>query len=202
MTSALIAVSLLFPQVFPHHDAVNLKYKNFLVRQVRFLWGLDEEVSTFAAQIRQESNWNPNARSPYATGLTQFTPNTANWISGVYPELADGFFTGPDRRLDWKWSIRAMVRYDRLLYTKLAKMRQSIMQRSPAHAAWRTQLWTLTLRAYNGGIGWLQKELRGCETMDFACCDRYRRKSACRENIGYPQKILTKWKPMYEAWDR
>lgn len=198
MTSALIALSLLIPQAFSHHDAVNLKYKNFLVRQVRFLWGFDENVSTFAAQIRQESNWNPNARSPYATGLTQFTPSTAAWISGAYPELADGFFTGPDRRLDWKWSIRAMVRYDRLLYTKLSKQRPPIVELFPA----KGNLWTLTLRAYNGGIGWIQKELHGCETMDFACCDRFRRKSACRENLGYPKAILTKWKPMYEAWDR
>lgn len=190
MTAAILAMSLLVSQLSPHNYPVNVKQKKFLIREVRFLWGVDQEVSTFAAQIRQESNWNPNARSPYATGLTQFTPDTANWISRIYPELADSFFAGEDRRLDWKWSIRAMVRYDRYLYTKLSQFTQ------------RSNIWTLTLRSYNGGLGWIKKELRGCKTMDFACCRRYRKKSACRENIGYPKAILKKWKPLYQAWDR
>lgn len=194
MTAALIAVSLFVAQLPPQYDAVNLKYKRFLIREVRFLWGMDEEVSTFAAQIRQESNWNPNARSPYAAGLTQFTPGTSKWISAKYPELSEGFFSGPDKRLDWKWSIRAMVRYDHYLYIKLGESRR--------HIARQSDLWNLTLRAYNGGLGWIQKELRSCRTMDFRCCRRYRRKSACRENIGYPKAILDRWKPMYRGWDR
>jgi len=197
MIAAIVTASFLVAQLSPHHHPVNVKFKTFLIREVRFLWGLDEDISTFAAQIRQESNWNPDARSPYAAGLTQFTPNSARWISTVYPELSDGFFAGPDRRLDWKWSIRAMVRYDRYLYVKLAKT-----VRPAGDSAALTRLWTLTLRSYNGGLGWIQKENRNCKTMDFACCRRYRRKSACRENIGYPKAILERWKPVYEAWDR
>ena len=190
MSAAFLAMSLLVSQFSPHDQTVNTKYKKFLIREVRFLWGLEEAVSTFAAQIRQESNWNPNARSPYAAGLTQFTPDTAKWMRTLYPELAGGFFDERDVRLDWKWSIRAMVRYDRYLYVKLTQFAQI------------SNLWTLTLRSYNGGIGWVKKELRNCKTMDFACCRRYRRKSACRENIGYPKAILEKWKPLYRAWDR
>lgn len=190
MTAAIVTASLLVLQLSPHHYPVNIKYKKFLIREVHFLWGMDENVSTFAAQIRQESDWNPDARSPHAAGLTQFTPNSARWISTVYPELSDGFFAGPDRRLDWKWSIRAMVRYDRYLYTKLTRFTQD------------SNLWTLTLRSYNGGLGWIKKEHRNCKTMDFACCRRYRRRSACRENIAYSKAVLERWKVLYEAWDR
>ncbi|GMT42518.1 MAG: lysozyme [bacterium] len=193
MKSALIFLSVFATHSMQPHDAASLKYKKFLIRQVRFYWGMEQEVSTFAAQIKQESNWNPSARSPYATGLTQFTPKTAGWILKAYPNLQRGVERGSDVRLDWKWAIRAMVQYDFHLYSRLAN-------REIAGAS-RSYIWILTLRAYNGGIGWIYRELASCQNLDFDCCSRFRSKKACKENLEYPKKIITRWKPIYAGWD-
>jgi len=192
ITTILLTLSL--TQALAPIDSVPKKYKRFLVRQVRFVWGMDEKPSTFAAQIRQESNWNKNANSPYAAGLTQFTPSTAKWISKLYPSLKNESPNQPkkltDMRYDWKWSIKAMVRYDHLLYSKLT-----------ARTLNDKTNWRLTLRAYNGGLGWIYKELAKCKVLNFDCCLRFRARVHCKENISYPAKILTKWKPKYEAWN-
>ncbi len=64
------------------------QHRRDLTRNARMIWGLDAPVSTFAAQIHQESAWRPDARSPYAHGLAQFTPATADWIGDLDPALA------------------------------------------------------------------------------------------------------------------
>lgn len=123
------------------------KYRPFLTREVRFVWSIDEPVSTFAAQIRQESGFDETARSSHAGGLAQFTPATAEWIGRAYPELAGGDM------FNWKWAIRALVRYDQHLHDRLPD---------------DGRRWELTLRAYNGGLGWIQKEMRACNAEDAA----------------------------------
>ncbi len=175
LTALTLAVSLM------GNASPATKYRPFLTREVRFVWGYNEPVSTFAAQIRQESGFNELARSPHAGGLAQFTPATAGWIGGAYPELAGG------DTLNWKWAIRALVRYDRHLYERL-----------PADA----RRWELALRAYNGGLGWIQKEIRACGADGNACCRRFRAAVSCCENLNYPVMILDKWKPQYAGWDR
>ncbi len=168
-------------------DIVLLKYRKYLTRQVRFYWGIHQKVSIFAAQIRQESNWNPKARSRYAAGLTQFTPATAIWISNAYSELrtrGNKF----DSRLDWKWSIRAMIVYDAHLYKRITAS-------DPARR------WTLTLRAYNGGLGWIKKEIKRCGAHNMECCLLFRSSAACAENLRYPAMIINRWRPLYEGWD-
>jgi len=60
-------------------------YRRAVTREMRLQFGLDAPVALMAAQIEQESAWNPLAQSPYAQGLAQFTPSTAAWISGAYP---------------------------------------------------------------------------------------------------------------------
>lgn len=60
------------------------QYQRELTRNARAVWGLNAPVSTFAAQIHQESQWNARARSPVgAQGLAQFMPATASWIAGT-----------------------------------------------------------------------------------------------------------------------
>lgn len=55
------------------------QYQRELTRNARAVWGLNAPVSTFAAQIHQESQWNARARSPVgAQGLAQFMPTTAS----------------------------------------------------------------------------------------------------------------------------
>lgn len=192
MFHAIIIAAFLAPQAMSPQNAVELKYKKFLIRQVRFLWGMDQKVSIFAAQIRQESNWNPQAKSPHAAGLSQFTPATAKWIVSVYPELKTGLSSAGDSRSDWKWSIRAMVRYDRYLYIRVGKM---VPRKTEGG------VWVLTLRAYNGGLGWIKKELAVCRLLDMRCCLAFRRNSACRENLSYANLIIKKWQPLYAGWD-
>ena len=175
LTALVLAVSLM-GNGSPAH-----KYRPFLTREVRFVWGHDEPVSTFAAQIRQESAFDEGARSSNAGGLAQFTPATAAWIGGAYPELAGGDV------FNWKWAIRALVRYDRHLHERLPD---------------DDRRWELTLRAYNGGLGWIQKEMRACNAEGAACCRRFRAERSCRENLNYPTLILGKWKPQYAGWNQ
>lgn len=191
MKTALVALLLLFPHALSPTGGVDTKYKRFLIKQVRFIWGIDYDVSIFAAQIRQESNWNPRARSPFAVGLSQFTPRTAMWISSQFQDLNNHNPIFGDIRYDWKWSIKAMVRYDAFLFERIERrhVRQS-------------QRWPLTLRAYNGGIGWIYRELGSCEKIDYECCLRFRNAKSCGENHEYPRLILIKWKPLYEGWNR
>jgi soluble lytic murein transglycosylase-like protein len=87
-------------------------YRRDLTRNAHLVWGLDAPVATFGAQIHQESGWNPDARSPYAFGLAQFTPDTAAWIGSIDAELAHGDAGNP------VWALRALVRYDRWLWDR------------------------------------------------------------------------------------
>ena len=85
------------------------QYQRELTRNARAVWGLNAPVSTFAAQIHQESQWNARARSPVgAQGLAQFMPATASWIAGIYPDqLKDHQPYNPS------WAMRALVQYNR-----------------------------------------------------------------------------------------
>ena len=38
-------------------------YQRALVANVRVVWGLNGPIATMAAQVHQESGWNPNAKS-------------------------------------------------------------------------------------------------------------------------------------------
>jgi soluble lytic murein transglycosylase-like protein len=168
-----------------------VKYRNFLIKEVRYVWGKGADVSTFAAQIRQESDWNHTARSKYAVGLTQFTGPTARWIVSVFPELKTETMAGGDVRFDWRWSIRAMVRYDAYLFNRIERLDVA-----------NSDKWPLTLRAYNGGISWVLKEVASCRTHNMECCLMFRSRRSCEENISYPADILLKWKPAYIGWNR
>jgi hypothetical protein len=81
-------------------------YRRELTRIAQQEMGLGAPVALFAAQIHQESSWRSTANSPYAEGLTQFTPATAKWISEIYPDL------GTVAPYSASWAMRAMVRYD------------------------------------------------------------------------------------------
>lgn len=151
-------------------------YRRDLTRNARMIWGLDAPVATFAAQIHQESAWRPDARSPYAHGLAQFTPATADWIGGLDPPLANPDTGNPT------WALRALVRYDAWLYTRVPA----------AGNAPPCARMALVLRAYNGGLGWLQKEARTGKP-----CAAFRSAANCRENLAYPVRILTRLEPLY-----
>ncbi|MGH7948035.1 MAG: transglycosylase SLT domain-containing protein, partial [Candidatus Binataceae bacterium] len=78
------------------------KHRRALTTNARAVWGLSAPIATFAAQVHQESGWHEDARSPFAGGLAQFTPDTAQWISRRYnDELREADPFNPS------WALRA-----------------------------------------------------------------------------------------------
>lgn len=150
--------------------------------------GLD--AASVMGQIHQESRWNAAAHSAYADGLSQFTPETAAWIAKIAPRELGAQSEFPAR--DPRWAIRALCVYDRYLLDRVE------------------QSWQSALRAYNGGLGWIRREMRAkrCKPQEMdseTCglslesCRLFRSVQSCAENLAYPKLILDKWAPMYRA---
>lgn len=175
VAALLLASCMPCPAQAPPRAA--LPYRADLVRSVRLYWGLDGPVAAMAAQVHQESAWQPDARSPYAHGLAQFTPATAEWISGQDEALAGADTGNP------VWALRALARYDRWLYDRVP---------DSSNACTR---WWQTLRAYNGGLGYVRREAATGQP-----CESFRAGWACRENLAYPRMILTRWQSRYAGW--
>lgn len=145
--------------------------------------------SLFAAQIQQESAWRPNAESPYAQGLTQFTPPTRG---DIYPQTRPSCeFASP---YDPACSVRAQILY----MTRFIK--------NYAWAATMRDRQAFALAAYNGGGGkWFKMERRKCR-QDSRCspsrwwgnvADKCVRATwACKENREYPDRIF-RYEPRY-----
>lgn len=167
-------------------------YQRSLIREARLIWGLQNIAAVQAAQIQQESAWLPTAHSTYAAGLSQFTPQTAAWISGAYPkELGTNQPSNPE------WAIRALVRYDLILYQQIVGTTNEC-----EHVA-------MALSAYNGGPGWVERDRALCTPADgcdsakwFGNSERFshRSPSAFKENRGYPRRILLIIQPAYISW--
>lgn len=186
----------------PHAAA---QYRATLTRAAHSQWGLDAPVATFAAQVQQESRWRINARSPVgAMGLAQFMPGTARWIGGAIPALntlpADEAGAGlelpsrPEARAAHPvWALRALVAYDKWLFER-------VRGDTPCERM------AFTLSAYNGGLGWVQRDVRLAQAHSadpsrwFDQVERYnagRSAAAWRENRGYPRIILRQYEPLY-----
>lgn len=168
-----------------------LKYRSDVIRASRVDWGLNAPVADFAAQLHQESGWNPAARSPVgAQGLAQFMPSTADWIAGVFPALSSREPYNPG------WAIRALVSYDRWLWQRV------IVPDGCERMA-------MTLSAYNGGLGWVNRDRRLARTrgLDDArwfgaveTVNAGRSAANWQENRHYPQRILHTLAPHYLSW--
>jgi soluble lytic murein transglycosylase-like protein len=167
------------------------QYRNEVVREARLVWGLDAPVAVFGGQIEQESGWRPDVCSPYACGLTQFTPATAAWISDLY-KLGRADVFNPS------WAIRAMVRYDRLLFNQFAGDTER-------------DRWSFALSGYNGGPGMLNREKRLCAMKNDCNAQvwvnnvapmRVRATWAWRENRTYVETILGRRQHTYAGWGR
>ena len=169
----------------------SLKYKRDLIRYSRITWGMDAPVALFASQIQQESSWDYLAKSPYAEGLTQFTPSTANWLKELYPELSNGNVYNPI------WSIRAMLLFDQWL-DKNIKTKNECNQ------------WAMILSSYNGGLGWLKKDIQLASSKGknpelwWNNVELYSSRAdwAIKENRNYPRKILLNHQSIYSNWGR
>lgn len=168
-----------------------LKYRSDVIRSARVDWGLNAPVADVAAQLHQESGWDPAARSPVgAEGLAQFMPSTADWIAGLMPHLAAREPYNPG------WAIRALVSYDRWLWGRVA-------------VPDGCERMAMTLSAYNGGLGWVNRDRRLARTrgLDDArwfgsveTVNAGRSAANWRENRHYPQRILHELAPRYLSW--
>lgn len=167
------------------------QYRRTLVRAAHAEWGLDAPIATLAAQVHQESAWRANARSQAgAQGLAQFMPTTSAWMAQLHPNTL-----GANQPFNPGWALRALVTYDRWLS-------QRIQARGPC------EKWAFVLSAYNGGLGWVQKDTRQASAKGadkLAWFDSVERHNAgrsaanFRENRNYPRAILLRWEPLYAA---
>lgn len=166
------------------------RYRRVLEGEVRRELGLSGPVAMFAAQIHQESGWNENARSKYASGLTQFTPDTVDWVSKKFEDELSGLTLKTPY-----WYIRAMVLYDCYLYRMFPRSESC-------------DRWAFALASYNGGLGWIRKEQVKARDQGLDP-NRYwssvekvtvRALWAKKENTGYPIVILGKHQPKYSGW--
>lgn len=162
-----------------------------IVRAASNYFGLDASPARLAAQIHQESAWNPRAQSPYAQGLAQFTPATAKWLPSVCPEV------GPPDPWDETWSVRALACYDAWLHRRV----KPVNRQAGVGACSR---WTFALRAYNGGEKALLRERSAAlaaksDPDNWRSVEKFRARAAWahRENIDYPRRILWRIEQAY-----
>ncbi|MDO8180172.1 MAG: transglycosylase SLT domain-containing protein [Undibacterium sp.] len=167
-----------------------LQHRAELTRIAHAGWGLDAPVPMFAAQIQQESGWNPQAVSRVgAKGMAQFMPATSKWWCTLNKLSATD--CQPSNPV---WAMRSLVGYDRWIYQRVS-------------GAEFDRLWA-TLRSYNGGLGHWQKEAAkagiGADrvAIDAACGRASRHIIHCAENLSYPDRILNRIQPRYASWGR
>lgn len=166
-------------------------YKSMLTKEARTTWGLGAPVALFAAQIHQESGWRPDVSSRFADGMAQFTPSTAQWISGVYSEQL-----GTMDVFNPQWALRAMLLYDKRIYDSIDRTDGNCDR------------WAMVLSAYNGGPGWVKRDRK----LTLLCGDdpnvwwgnveKWSKRAdwAMKENRDYPRKILLRWQFLYSKW--
>lgn len=187
MTPAVLAASK--SQNTP--PPTSLQYRDELIRNARAEWGISAPVADFAAQLQQESGWRVDAKSPTgAVGMAQFMPATADWVSHLIPELS------VNKPFNPSWAIRALVSYDNWL-----------MQRIKAVDS--CQKMAFTLSAYNGGLGWINRDKKLATRQGLnpqywfgqvETVNAGRSQSNWKENRHYPKNILYSIAPRYLSW--
>jgi len=165
------------------------RHRNTLVRAARFGFGMDAPIATLAAQVHQESRWQPNAQSPVgAQGIAQFMPATATWMAELYPNTL-----GPAQPFNPGWALRAMVHYDKWLLARVS-------------ALCECDQWAMVLAAYNGGLGWVYRDSDAARALgarepltwrDIEHHNAGRSAANFKENRHYIRVVLTRFEPQY-----
>lgn len=168
-----------------------LKHRAELTRTAHAQWGLNAPVATFAAQLQQESGFNAMAVSRVgAAGMAQFMPATARWWCQI-----NGMTLGDCQPNNPTWALRSLVGYNKWLYDRIA-------------ASNTCNRLAFMLSAYNGGLGWVQRDkvLARTNLLNPAIWfDQVERVNAGRsqsnwlENRDYPRRILLRYEPVYAA---
>lgn len=170
------------------------KYRDPIIREARLVWGLDAPIPALAAQLQQESDFRPDAQSPYASGIAQFTPATAQDIARRYPDLLPVDVFSPD------WGIRAQNRYLRLLHDGLRDY--------PGGTLTACHRYALALSAYNGGPKWVQRDRDWAAESGrdsnawWGQTEVLSRRAdwAFAENRGYVKRIVLVLQSAYRTW--
>ncbi len=186
---ALLALGGSVAHAQEHVPDVSARYRLIVEQAAAEVWGIEASPARLAAQLHQESAWNPNARSVVgAEGLAQFMPATGNWLAQMFPEL------GPYDPLDPTWSARAAAVYDHWLYA-----------RHPGDGT--CSQWAFALSGYNGGERYLLAEQAladkhgkdGRRWFDNTADYRARSVAAWKQNRAYVHNILLTLEPAYIA---
>lgn len=170
------------------------RYKPIVQRVAVQEAGADAPVALFAAQIHQESCWNPEAVSPVgARGLAQFMPATARDMGRLRPDMGPALPTNP------VWAARALVVYD-------------VQNKARIKATSVFDAWAMALCAYNGGLGWVFRDQAKARAQgldpgrveSLGLVNAGRSTAAKRENNDYWRRIMLRHMPLYVAagWGR
>ena len=153
-----------------------------MIREAHYHIGLDAPWHLFLGQMEQESGCRPGVTAfDGGQGLGQFMPKTAEWVQDREEALRE--ISVKPSPYDAHWSIRALILYDRYLYGVVA-----------------CEGWYYAFRAYNGGQGLLNKEIRRAGSCDQVAIERQCRRKVirlrngslldlCEVNIDYPARI-------------
>ena len=155
--------------------------------------GLLHEADFLAAQVHQESTWRWDAQSPAgAYGSMQLLRGTADWLFPQTKPSCKGTHI-----LDPNCNMRAGMLYMRRLSWAFRKAHSPADRRAFAQAS------------FNGGQGWINKEVRRCRRDPRCDSSRYfghvqnhcmRAAWACRENTEYPERIARLRDRYYSDW--
>lgn len=190
-TDAPVVIWALLALVLAGPPKAALQYECLHLAQAQSTWHLTPSppMAVLGGQIEQESSWRPTARSAYAEGLAQFTPDTALWIGQLEPSLK------PPQPLDPAWALKAQGVYVAWLW-----------ERAPGRQELDT--WGFVLSAYNGGKGWWSRDRRlaaaaGADPDSwFENVERYSTRApwAMKENRDYVRRVLFDRAPKYLMW--
>ena len=164
------------------------QYERQLTREARAVFGVEAPVARLAGQLHQESSWRPDVCSwAQACGLAQFIPSTADWMAEMHPSrLAPADPANP------AWAIQAQVLFNDWILNRI-------------QVDDGCQQWAMTLSAYNGGIGWVNRDRRLAEEAGadadtwFGHVEHHTARAdwARRENRDYVRRILLGLEPRY-----
>lgn len=184
----LLSLLVLFVVATDGHGQVPAaawQYRAEVTESALETFGPGAPIATLAAQLHQESAWRSDAVSwAGARGLAQFMPATADDMARRYAACS------PANPFDPSWAIRCRDRYLYSLLRALRPLNHSALE--------HCDRWAFALRAYNGGLGWINRDRRrshaaGADADDWRVVALYndgRRESAHRENREYPERIF------------
>jgi soluble lytic murein transglycosylase-like protein len=137
-----------------------MKYYPQVIREAHYFVGIDAPHEIYMAQIEQESRCDEGVTAfDSGRGLGQFMDDTAEWLQEREAALRE--ISVEPHPYDPRWSIRALILYDNYLYQRTL-----------------CQEWYFAERAYNGGLGLINREIKRAGT-----CDRKAVEAQCRRKV-------------------